>query len=361
MAKLQIFKAKINNACTLIKAIETDIKRLDEPFIFPEGRSECEQYVRTKKGAITHLLNTLQNAVKLQEAQVNAAINHIVGRQDQKERERLMTDLNRHLKVESHQLELTAAQWQNKIQFRQHELMEQSNVLHSSVPSISNQSINGSERATTSVIDRSERLLKIRKPTLEVPSFSGNYREFNSFWTVFESLIHNGDELSDTDKFLFLRQALKGKAAAALSCIPVIGDRYSTAVNILGKHFDRSANLTDIIINEIERLQRAFDNPRSCRETFEAINARFIHLEQTGMTMNADRIWRRLILSKFPEVICTMVIQKESQSDHSFDLTEIMSTIDRSSLFERPQLSRQRPYSRRTTTIPTFQDQLSIN
>ncbi|EYC36509.1 hypothetical protein Y032_0889g2878 [Ancylostoma ceylanicum] len=177
-------------------------------------------------------------------------------------------------------------------------------------------------------MERSERLIKIRKPSLEISSFSGNYREFNSFGTVFESLIHNDNELSDTDKFLFLKQVLEGKAAAALSCIPVIGDRYSMAVNILKEHFDRSANMADIIINENERLQRAFDNPRSCGETFEAINARIIHLEQTGMTVNADRIWRRLILSKFPEVICTMVIQKESQSDHSFDVTEIMSTID---------------------------------
>ncbi|KAL6727242.1 hypothetical protein Aduo_009137 [Ancylostoma duodenale] len=240
-----------------------------------------------------------------------------------------MTELNKHLGVESHQLELSAVQWQNKVQFRPYGLGQQTTLLHSTAPSISSQTMNGREgTAATSVTERSERLIKIRKPLLEIPSFSGNYREFNSFWTVFESLIHNDCELSDTDKFLYLKQALKGKAAAALSCIPVIGDRYSTAVDILKKHFDRSANMADIIINEIERLQRALDNPRSCRETFEAINARIIHLERTGMAMNADRIWRRMILSKFPEVICTMVIQKESESDHSFDVSEIMSTND---------------------------------
>ncbi|EYC21537.1 hypothetical protein Y032_0019g3883 [Ancylostoma ceylanicum] len=328
MAELQVFKAKINNACTLIKAIEADIKRLDEPFAFPEGRSECEHFVRTKIGEMAHLLNTLQNATKMQEAQISAALNHIAGRHEQKEREKLMTELNKHLEVESHQLELTAAQWQNKIQFRQHELREQSNVLHCTIPSISNQSVSGSDGTATSIPERDERQLRIRKPALEIPSFSGNFREFNTFWTVFESLIHNDEELSNIDKFLFLKQALKGRAAVAISCIPVVGERYHAAVNIQKKQFDRSANMADIIINEIERLQRASENPRSCRETFEAINARIIHLEQTGMTMNADRIWRRLILSKFPKVICTMVIQKESQSDHSFDVTEIMSTID---------------------------------
>ncbi|KAL6729931.1 hypothetical protein Aduo_000940 [Ancylostoma duodenale] len=258
----------------------------------------------------------------MQEAQINASLNHIAGRQDQKEREKLMTELNRHLELESHQLEVAAAQWQNKVQFRQLELREQSNVLQSTAPSISS---NNSEGTASG---RSERSMKIRRPMLEIPSFSGNFREFNSFWAVFESLIHNDDELSDIDKFLFLEQALKGRSAVTISCIPVVGDRYHAAVNILKKQFDRSANMADIIINEIKRLQRASESPRSCRETFEAINSRIIHLEQTGMRMNADRVWRRMILSKFPEFICTTVIQRETECDHSFDVSEVMNTID---------------------------------
>ncbi|KAL6731181.1 hypothetical protein Aduo_002080 [Ancylostoma duodenale] len=175
MAELQVFKAKINNACTLLKKIETGIKRLDEPFTFPEGRSECEQYVRTKSREMEHLLSSLQNAVKMQEAQINASLNHIAGRQDQKEREKLMTELNRHLELESHQLEVSAVQWQNKIQFRQHELIEQTSVLRNTVPSISSHDTEGNTS------NRSERQIKMRRPMLEIPSFSGNFREFNSF------------------------------------------------------------------------------------------------------------------------------------------------------------------------------------
>ena len=95
----------------------------------------------------------------------------------------------------------------------------------------------------------------------------------------------------------------------------MVGNRYQTAVDVLKKHFDRSANMADILINEIERLQRAYDSPKSCRETFDAVSSRIIHLEQTGMRMNADRVWRRIILSKFPEHICSNVIQRESERD----------------------------------------------
>ncbi|KAL6731315.1 hypothetical protein Aduo_002192 [Ancylostoma duodenale] len=194
MAELQVFKAKINNACSFIKSIEADVKGLEQPFTFPEERIECVEYFRTKTGELTHLLTTIQSAVKLQETQISAAIDHIAGKSDQKEREKLMAELNKHLEVESYQLELSAVQWQNKDQFRQHELEQQFTLLHSATPSTSSQTVNDGEgTASSSVVEKNERLMRIRKPVLEVPSFSGIYREFNSFWTVFESLVHNDD------------------------------------------------------------------------------------------------------------------------------------------------------------------------
>ncbi|KHJ98741.1 hypothetical protein OESDEN_01269 [Oesophagostomum dentatum] len=271
MAELQVFKAKINNARSLLKANESQVQRMETPFTFPESRAECENYIRMKTGETTHLLNAVENA------------------------------------------------------FRQHELKQQTLLLNCSSPSISSES---NVDTPTTITSRSESKIKIRKPVLEIPTFSGNFREFNIFWTVFDSLIHSDDELSDVDKFLFLKQALKGKAAVAISCIPVVGDRYQTAVDILTKHFDRT-HMADILINEMERLQKAPDTPRSCRETFDAISSRIIHLEQTGMKMNADRVWRRIILSEFPEFICSNVIQREAERDEPFDVNEILDAIDR--------------------------------
>ncbi|KAK6034926.1 hypothetical protein COOONC_27571 [Cooperia oncophora] len=55
------------------------------------------------------------------------------------------------------------------------------------------------------------------------------------------SLIHNDSDLSDQAKFEFLKQALKGKAAASNNSIPVMGE-YPVAVKILKKHYDISAS-----------------------------------------------------------------------------------------------------------------------
>ncbi|XGW34741.1 hypothetical protein V3C99_018619 [Haemonchus contortus] len=210
-------------------------------------------------------------------------------------------------------LEVTIIQWLDKIEFRRDESLQQSAPMASSQKSSNHTSSNTScqERSTSGT---SHKGATFGRPLLEVPTFSGNYREFSTLWSVFESLIHSDDDLSDQEKFLFLKQAFKGKAASSLSSIPVMGKEYITAITLLKKHYDRSASIANILINEIERLPRAQGYPRSCRETLAAISPRVTLLEQTGTSMNAHRMWRRLILSKFTESICATVIRMETPS-----------------------------------------------
>ncbi|VDO68843.1 unnamed protein product [Heligmosomoides polygyrus] len=92
-----------------------------------------------------------------------------------------------------------------------------------------------------------------KRPVLEVPTFSGDCKELNAFWSVFQALIHNDASLTDQEKFLFLKQALKGEAAGSVTYVPVIEDNYCIAVNILKKQYDRSASIADILICEIEK------------------------------------------------------------------------------------------------------------
>ncbi|KAK6028262.1 hypothetical protein OSTOST_05696 [Ostertagia ostertagi] len=122
-----------------------------------------------------------------------------------------------------------------------------------------------------------DRNIRVRRPLLEVPTFSGDFREYNTFWS---------------------------------------------------KQFDRSSGIADILINEIEHLPRAQENSRSCRDTLNAISSRIVHLEQTGMPMNADRVWRRLILSKFTENICSQVIKKENEGGTGFEVKNILDAVD---------------------------------
>ncbi|VDO79673.1 unnamed protein product [Heligmosomoides polygyrus] len=124
MAEIQAYKARITNACGLIKSSEPEVNRLDQAFAFPEEGKDCDAYIREKTAQLNHLMKTV----------------------------------------------------------------------------ISNKQYHDNWR-----------------PLFEGPTFSGDFREFNAFWSVFQALIHNDAGSTDQEKFLFLKQALKGQAAASIT------------------------------------------------------------------------------------------------------------------------------------------------
>ncbi|VDP23528.1 unnamed protein product [Heligmosomoides polygyrus] len=333
MAEIQVYKTKMTKACGLIKKSEPEVNRLDQAFAFPQERKECEAYVREKTAQLNHLMRTVMSNKRYHYNCLKEAIEIINSRPDEKKREKLMTDLNDHLQSESNELDITVMRWQNKVDFRKDELSQQTVLIASCQEgSNGNCTVTGkggsNSTSTNGAPPPQERNVALRRPLLEVPNFSGDLREFNAFWSVFETLIHNDASLTDQEKFLFLKQALKGEAAASITYVPVIGEKYCVAVNILKKQYDRSAMMADILISEIEKIPRAHDTPKSCRDTLSAITSRITHLEQTGVSIKADRVWRRLILSKFTEYICGRVIRKESKTGIPLEVNDIIEAVD---------------------------------
>ena len=53
---------------------------------------------------------------------------------------------------------------------------------------------------------------KVKLPKLTLPHFSGNPTRWTTFWDSYELAIHGNDELSEVDKFNYLRSLLEGSA-----------------------------------------------------------------------------------------------------------------------------------------------------
>ena len=62
----------------------------------------------------------------------------------------------------------------------------------------------GSGRSNASG-DSKIRKIRAKLPKLETKKFNGNVCEWQEFWDAFESAIHQNDELSEVDKFAYLR------------------------------------------------------------------------------------------------------------------------------------------------------------
>ncbi|XP_066585041.1 uncharacterized protein [Prorops nasuta] len=78
---------------------------------------------------------------------------------------------------------------------------------------------------------------KIKLPTAPLPTFDGNYENWLNFKNTFNNLIGNNSELSDMDKFYYLKSALTGEAENKLKIFSVDGMNYAKAWELLEKAY----------------------------------------------------------------------------------------------------------------------------
>ncbi|XP_055714261.1 uncharacterized protein LOC129808509 [Phlebotomus papatasi] len=97
-------------------------------------------------------------------------------------------------------------------------------------------------QALTSAIKGQGGGSKSKLPQLEIPTFSGEYTEWQSFYDKFVSTVHSNKDLSNVDKFTYLSGALSGVAASALKHLPATDTNYEKALTILQKRFNKPKN-----------------------------------------------------------------------------------------------------------------------
>jgi len=80
----------------------------------------------------------------------------------------------------------------------------------------------------------------IALPKIEIPKFDGDVVQWCSFWDMFSSLVHNNQNISDIERFHFLKSSLSGTALAVVESIPLTADNYNIAWNALQKSFENN-------------------------------------------------------------------------------------------------------------------------
>ena len=67
--------------------------------------------------------------------------------------------------------------------------------------------------ASRSAFSDSKDSSNIKLPSLSLPHFDGGEMEWQSFWERFQSIMAKDKKLTDSDKAIYLRSALKSKEA----------------------------------------------------------------------------------------------------------------------------------------------------
>ncbi|XP_018402792.1 PREDICTED: uncharacterized protein LOC108779784 [Cyphomyrmex costatus] len=144
----------------------------------------------------------------------------------------------------------------------------------------------------------------VKLPKIELPVFSGSYEDWYSYHDMFEQLIHNNQNLSEIEKFHYLRSSLKDKAAEIIKSIETTTDNYKDAWNAIKERFDNKRWILQRHIKAIFEIAPVTkENHAQLRELLDTILKHLRALKAMGRPTDTwDDLIVHLIISKLDTV-----------------------------------------------------------
>ena len=155
--------------------------------------------------------------------------------------------------------------------------------------------------------------IKAKLPKIVLKKFQGDPIQYNPFWDAFSSAVDENQQLSDVDKFNYLKNLLEGPAAAAIKGLPLTADNYGAAKEILEKRFGQK----QIVINaHMEGLVKL--SPVSCNHNLKRLGQLYHQVESHVGALQALGIDKDaygtllvpLLLEKIPMDLCLIISTK---------------------------------------------------
>lgn len=91
-------------------------------------------------------------------------------------------------------------------------------------------------------------------PRKSLSTFSGTVLEYRPFIELFEALVHKNPRLPAVQKFHYLLDCLRGEAKSSVDGIPVTGENYELAREILEKRFGDETKVRDEYVKALESI-----------------------------------------------------------------------------------------------------------
>lgn len=80
----------------------------------------------------------------------------------------------------------------------------------------------------------------INLPKLQLTKFSGEQSQWLDFYNVFTTLVHNNKDLTEVEKFQYLKSCLTDEASRLIQSLEVTSKNYNTALDLIVSRFNNS-------------------------------------------------------------------------------------------------------------------------
>ena len=174
--------------------------------------------------------------------------------------------------------------------------------------------------------DISPRRRRIQLPTPKLPEFNGNSARFEFWWDSFAQLVHDNDDLTETEKFTYLIQTVKGDAKKALSGIRQLSRNYGACIALLKRRFGDTYDVKQSLVKSLKQTRVAGRSTNECRGVYDEIAgivAELVDMDARQGVQLDTSLLQEEVLEKFPTWIREKIVEKRMEID-DWNLTDLL-------------------------------------
>ena len=141
-----------------------------------------------------------------------------------------------------------------------------------------------------------------RLPKLDIPTFTGQSLEWQSFWDCFKTAIDSNPSLTGVQKLSYLRAQLRGAATRAIAGFPLTNLNYQHSISILKNHYGQPHKIINAHVQALLELPRPTNKLTSLRLFHDTVESHICCLQSLGKSPEAlETLLAPMILVKLPE------------------------------------------------------------
>ena len=164
--------------------------------------------------------------------------------------------------------------------------------------------------------------VQAKLPKLEMPTFTGRPEQWQEFWDTFQSAVHDNGDISDVDKFAYLRRYVSGAAKSSITGFRTTAANYGLAIEALQKRFGKKSIIHQAHVDALLNLQPVYNDwdTARLRKLYDAVECNHRALEALDVNpLTYESIVVPGIIKKLPEGIRLQITRGKDYMNWTVD------------------------------------------
>ena len=163
--------------------------------------------------------------------------------------------------------------------------------------------------------------------------FDGEPTKWYTFWDTFESIIHNNSELTDVNKFNYLRSLLHRSAKDAIAGLSLTAANYKEAVDVLQRRFGDKSHINAKHMQALMSLETPTNSLQSLKHFYDSVGSHICGLKALVVTSETyGALFTPVVMRSLPQEMRVIISRKVTNCQSNLDsiLDALLAEIEAS-------------------------------